>query len=743
MDGGISDTMLYALEMPVQHHQPLLDQQETAQQQLERQHFAAPAAAAAAPPPPVVAAAGAAAQQLQQQQMQALLRRGAAIAARRTQERSVIANLKAKYKGRQGTYSKADQLLKRAADDALQHLERGILPEEVVKRPRLSDAEVLERVQADSSIAARVADAAPRAAGRYVSLALVCRCQAKKKCRRSRVCVLCHILDACGRLHRSSIRTLKPTAAAAAAALTNSALYNLCCRPLHGIMLQHTDSDARSANRSSVGALPLGGPQGELATTAPLPALPPAPAAADVDAESEVDPQSEDDSDADISAAEREQIGPSYHSVGKHQQGFIAMCLAKVRNGGLRRLACFTFRPDNATMASGHGGVASYCTLPTHFWAPHATFAGIPSQPPCPTHGWAAVEQGAVEQRGWIQASKARRISGISRDEFLMGTEHICRLCKSAKRQALWWAAAACTEQERVARTADAKQQHHCFRSYDPAVTKWYLERYPWIGAQVPAVITSQRTALTHDLSQLIQWLCPSSNGGNPTDIAKMLKVMRAHRFDRSRAVYYGHQAWLGNTRHASAAAAMAANSTREQQHQLSIQEAFARGSHAQPAEAAPAEAGVLPATPFVHLTEELYGFSSPGDALVRRFNKDMAAAKELFRFSWRQQFIGGHIVQADHTLKASRGCNVWGVKMFNKRATLWSATLNCPLLCLNVESTSFDDGALALGASALMDVYKDGRAPITLAYIDNPHRDEKGLIRRIPTLARSSSSRY
>jgi hypothetical protein len=79
----------------------------------------------------------------------------------------------------------------------------------------------------------------------------------------------------------------------------------------------------------------------------------------------------------------------------------------------------------------------------------------------------------------------------------------------------------------------------------------------------------------------------------------------------------------------------------------------------------------------------------------------------------------------------------VQGVKVLNGRFTLWSAQQNCPLLCLSVDSTSYDDGALKLGFESLAEVCSDGREEIALAYVDNPHRDEKGIIRRIPSLAR------
>jgi hypothetical protein len=242
----------------------------------------------------------------------------------------------------------------------------------------------------------------------------------------------------------------------------------------------------------------------------------------------------------------------------------------------------------------------------------------------------------------------------------------------------------------------------------------------------MPAVITTQRTALTHDLAHLIQLL--NVTGVSVTSIANVLREMKAHRFDRVRAAYYGWQV-LQSAQHDDVLHRAPARLAGQQ----SLLDAFAR--------ATPAAAPALPAAraPPMLLDEERYGLFSPGDTLIRSFVVDVGRSKEDYHTSWRQQWVGGTIIQGDHTLKVGKGCHVGGVKVVNKRATFWSSCLNAPLLCLNVESTSFDDGGMALATKVLMGphVYGDGRAPITLAYIDNPHRDEKGLIRRIPTLAR------
>jgi hypothetical protein len=132
---------------------------------------------------------------------------------------------------------------------------------------------------------------------------------------------------------------------------------------------------------------------------------------------------SDDDSDDEMTPVTRARVGPRYHAVTPHQEAYIAKNLAKVRNGGVARLSNVTIYPGNPIMGSCSGDANAHCLAPVTYWAPQH-FDGVPSQPPCPECGWSAVEQNMVEARGWIPPSKARRVSGISEDEFLMGTRH-------------------------------------------------------------------------------------------------------------------------------------------------------------------------------------------------------------------------------------------------------------------------------------------------------------------------------
>ncbi|KAG5186585.1 hypothetical protein JKP88DRAFT_353946 [Tribonema minus] len=290
------------------------------------------------------------------------------------------------------------------------------------------------------------------------------------------------------------------------------------------------------------------------------------------------------------------------------------------------------------------GSIATFCRVPTHFWAPHVFYRkrGIPPHPPCPKHGWSAVEQGK------------------ERDD--------------AESEAI---ADATTAEARAAASRAAETAHpYNFRSYDPAVTRWYLARYPWVAVEMLVVVCTHNTAMTHELGRLLESMCSAAGTSNPTMIASMLAELKALEFDRTRLAYYSHQ------------------------------------------DSAPAL-----------LTEEEYRLVSPGHGLIRRWFMDLADSKQDFQFAWRQQHISGTVLQVDHHLKAFKGNNVHAVKLGNARCTVFSSNLNCPMLSINTETTGFRDGALRLACNALLrSAHDNGQPPFHLVYSDNPRRDARGI---------------
>lgn len=438
-----------------------------------------------------------------------------------------------------------------------------------------------------------------------------------------------------------------------------------------------------------------------------------------------------DDEEEEANAAYEPCASDQYYAITSSQVRFIRDELEKLRRGKLSSALEITRRPPNPLKGEHVADPSTYCLLPTSFWAPHIFFneQGIPSQPPCPNCGWSAVEKKQVQSDGWIKPGKARRVFGISTDEYLMGTRHRCNQCKIDK-AALMKEAEASTGEEKQTKIATARRHQCHFLSYNPAVTKLYFERYPWVAAQMPATICSKRTAMTHDLARVLHRSC--ATGGNPTDLAKMLEECKAQQFDMTRLVYYSYQLFNKKDRFSGGG-----------QVQLTMEKAFSRSEGTGSAcsnmskQVSQSNTQVEPDK----LTEAIYGLASPGHGLIRSYFVDKSSSKAEYQFLWRQQRVGGDIVQGDHTMKVSKGCHVLSTKLLNNRFTLWSSHSNCPLVSVNLETTSLDDPGLVLACKALMQVYSDGRAAISLAYLDNPHRDEKGLIRRVPSLTRQKGT--
>jgi hypothetical protein len=114
-----------------------------------------------------------------------------------------------------------------------------------------------------------------------------------------------------------------------------------------------------------------------------------------------------------------------------HQRQFMSLQLAAVKRGELKSM---TVHPPHCFSADTVG-LADFCIFTTHIWAPHVFFKdkGVPSQPPCPKHGF----DGVVIRNGWTNLNRVRRISGVASDEFMLGSRHICNTCRSERAAAV------------------------------------------------------------------------------------------------------------------------------------------------------------------------------------------------------------------------------------------------------------------------------------------------------------------
>eukprot|EP00953_Heterococcus_sp_UTEX-ZZ885_P012311 7055-Heterococcus_DN1.PRE.7 len=162
---------------------------------------------------------------------------------------------------------------------------------------------------------------------------------------------------------------------------------------------------------------------------------------------------------------------------------------------------------------------------------------------------------------------------------------------------------------EKAAKLRRARSFHYTFNVYDPRGTRLYAERYTWVAVQMPAVICSNRTAMTVELARLVKRSCVA--GSNPTELMNLLSELRAVHFDTLRLQYYRYHVWDCS---AERRGGSTLDSDGVQRKQLSMQQAFAR---AQPT-AASAGAGAAECSKLPMLTAEALGLSQLSHHLLR-----------------------------------------------------------------------------------------------------------------------------
>lgn len=58
--------------------------------------------------------------------------------------------------------------------------------------------------------------------------------------------------------------------------------------------------------------------------------------------------------------------------------------------------------------------------------------------------------------------------------------------------------------EEKVKLEEAAKGKEYVYRSYDPKVSKLYIQRFPWMAASMSVVICSSKTAVTTDTARIL-----------------------------------------------------------------------------------------------------------------------------------------------------------------------------------------------------------------------------------------------
>jgi hypothetical protein len=158
---------------------------------------------------------------------------------------------------------------------------------------------------------------------------------------------------------------------------------------------------------------------------------------------------------------------------------------------------------------------------------------------PCARHGWDHSD--SVQLVGWRQ----RLVKGVYSDFTLGSRKCICSKCRKehtvaklkltdAKKQN---APAAQIEQLQ----ADLKQKTYVFSTINPMVTKYYMERYPWVAMEMPAVVT-HRAALSTEVLYMLQRSARTAQGSS--DLESQLSEFRGLVTAHKQVSFYSLQRW-------------------------------------------------------------------------------------------------------------------------------------------------------------------------------------------------------
>ncbi|CAM9583164.1 unnamed protein product [Ectocarpus sp. 6 AP-2014] len=155
----------------------------------------------------------------------------------------------------------------------------------------------------------------------------------------------------------------------------------------------------------------------------------------------------------------------------------------------------------------GGGGGGGLPAPVIYVEAPHMYYQGkVPKMPPCPRHGWQP--EGEVESKGW---TKGRRVSGVLEDAFLLGTKHVCKLCKQnrlALEESLMACPPAADDAERrrwMAEILHQEEGHDVFRCLRRPGGVGGTQRYPWMASQTSSFVFTKKKAMTHELALLLR----------------------------------------------------------------------------------------------------------------------------------------------------------------------------------------------------------------------------------------------
>ena len=227
----------------------------------------------------------------------------------------------------------------------------------------------------------------------------------------------------------------------------------------------------------------------------------------------------DDDGVPDEDDDEESEEFKQYYRVSSNQRAWNETVAHEYSNG-LRDRGAIEVEPPNLLRSCCDPALVGLGKV--HICAPHLHL-GLPL-PPCPRHGWEAVDRGKLHSKF---SCRARRVYADTTDEWLVGTVIICDLCKAEKRQKqseldeLEEEEADAEEIEKA--RAEVKAATYHYRSYNPISLQLYAKRYYWYVASLEYVVLNRRTAVTRKLARRIMRALP--NKTSASDLAEEVRA--------------------------------------------------------------------------------------------------------------------------------------------------------------------------------------------------------------------------
>lgn len=368
----------------------------------------------------------------------------------------------------------------------------------------------------------------------------------------------------------------------------------------------------------------------------------------------------------------------------------------------------------------GDAAVGAWGLVPVVVWAPDATWADDNVPVPCPRkHGFDA----KVTREGWIdrlrksdgkQVPYYRRVFGVSEDLILVSPLYKCRSCETeteTERRAITQrlkelgAAEKDSDEAKLLRKQQAALRY-TFKAFDPGCTRLFAEKYPFVAEMLPAVVATQRVAITKDVAYIINRV-----GANATDLAKAFSEYKGENFESRRFACYSYFF-------------------------------FKAGA----CDGQPRAVSWLSKSNFPVIRENTFGITTHGVGarFIRPFFIKLCDESLQYQFAFRAQRVFATILSTDHTCKFLKSQHIDGKNVLQHVLVVFSNDLNAPLLVVHCATTSYSDPAVVAGLAAFeKNRIAQGHPPLKVLFCDAFRRDRQPIKRAIPSLVRDNAPEW